>query len=168
MLISEETSKALDLLYNQFFNLNALFDNAVSYMLNEWCMPNASEIIHHNLAHTFPVMADMVSEIKDNYDVKSVRTAIPAHDEEYEDLLDMTNTMYEYCANTYEMLKTASRVAMNNGDLNVLSDLVEFTSKFNKIMGQVITLKGKAEQMPNEFDKFDRHIDKWKIVGLEV
>ena len=30
MLISEETSKALDILYNQFFNLNALYDNAVS------------------------------------------------------------------------------------------------------------------------------------------
>ena len=167
MLISEETSKALDLLYNQFFNLNSLYDNAVSYMLNEWCMPNASNIIHHNLAHTFPVMADMISEIKDNYDVKSIRVAIPNHDEEYEDLLDMTNTMYEYCANTYIMLKTASKVAMDNGDLNVLSDLVDFTSKFNKIMGQVITLKGKAEQI-TDFDKFDRHIDKWGIVGLGV
>ena len=67
---------------------------------------------------------------------------------------------------TYEMIKVASRVAMDNSDLNVLCDLVDFTSKFNKIMGQVITLKGKAEQMPNEFDKFDRHIDKWGIVGL--
>ena len=34
MLMNQETSKALDVLYNQFFNLNALFDNAVSYMLN--------------------------------------------------------------------------------------------------------------------------------------
>ena len=34
-------------------------------------------------------------------------------------------------------------------------------------MGQVITLKGKAEQI-TDFDKFDRHIDKWGIVGLGV
>ena len=167
MLISEETSKALDLLYNQFFNLNSVYDNAVSFMLNEWCMPNASEIIHKNLAHTFPVMADMISEIKDNYDEKSIRTAVPTHDEEYSTLSEMMDNLYVYCANTYEMIKMASKVAMDNGDLNVLSDLVGFTSTFNKIMGQVITLKGKAEQI-TDFDKFDRHIDKWGIVGLGV
>ena len=167
MLISEETSKALDLLYNQFFNLNSVYDNAVSFMLNEWCMPNASEIIHKNLAHTFPVMADMISEIKDNYDEKSIRTSVPTHDENYSSRSEMMDNLYIYCANTYEMIKMASKVAMDNGDLNVLSDLVDFTSKFNKIMGQVITLKGKAEQI-SDFDKFDRHIDKWGIVGLGV
>ena len=65
----------------------------------------------------------------------------------------MMDNLYTYCANTYEMIKMASKVAMDNGDLNVLSDLVDFTSKFNKIMGQVITLKGKAEQI-SDFDKF--------------
>ena len=167
MLISEETSKALDLLYNQFFNLNSVYDNAVSFMLNEWCMPNASEIIHKNLAHTFPVMADMISEIKDNYDEKSIRTAVPSHNESYTTLSEMMDNLYMYCANTYEMIKMASKVAMDNSDLNVLCDLVSFTSTFNKIMGQVITLKGKAEQI-TDFDKFDRHIDKWGIVGLGV
>ena len=165
MLISEETSKALDLLYNQFFNLNSVYDNAVSYMLNEWCMPHASEVIHKNLAHAFPVMADMISEIKDNYDEKSVRTTVPTHDETYDSLYDMMNNLYSYCANTYEMMKITSKIAMDNGDLNVLADLVEFTSTFNKIMGQVITLKGKSEQI-NDYDKFDRHIDTWGIIGL--
>lgn len=166
MLINKATSDALDVLYNQFFNLNALFDNAVSYMLNEWCMPNASNIIHHNLAHGFPIMADMISEIKDNYDERSIRTEIPRHDEEYEDLSDMMNTLYEYCDKTYQLLKEVSRIAMDNNDLNVLCDLVNFTNLFNKIMGQVITLQNKAEQMPTEYDRFDRHIDKWGIVGI--
>jgi hypothetical protein len=65
------------------------------------------------------------------------------------------------------MLKQASRIAMGNNDLNVLCDLVSFTNVFNKVIGQIVTLKNKAEQMPTEFDKFDRHIDKWGIVGLE-
>lgn len=168
MLISEETSKALDVLYNQFFNLNAVYDNAVSYMLNVWCMPNASEIIHKNLAHAFPVMADMISEIKDNYDVRSIRTEISRHDEEYEDLSDMMNTLYDYCESVYKILQQTSRIAMDNNDLNVLCDLVQFTNTFNKIIGQVITLQNKAEQMPTEYDRFDRHIDKWGIVGLGV
>ena len=68
MYISKETCKDLDTLYGQFFNLNSLFDRAVSVMLNDWAMVQASDIIHHRLAHLFPLMADMVSEIKDNYD----------------------------------------------------------------------------------------------------
>ena len=111
-------------------------------------------------------MADMISEIKDNYDERSIRTEIPRHDEEYEDLSDMMNTLYEYCDKTYQLLKEVSRIAMDNNDLNVLCDLVSFTSLFNKIMGQVITLQNKAEQMPTEYDRFDRHIDKWGIVGI--
>ena len=112
MLINKATSDALDVLYNQFFNLNALFDNAVSYMLNEWCMPNASNIIHHNLAHGFPIMADMISEIKDNYDERSIRMELPRHDEEYSDLSDMMNTLYEYCAKTFKsLLSIAIRLA---------------------------------------------------------
>jgi hypothetical protein len=55
---------------------------------------------------------------------------------------------------------------MDNNDLNVLCDLVSFTNTFNKVIGQVITLQNKAEQMPTEYDKFDRHIDKWGIVGI--
>ena len=166
MLLSQETSKALDLLYNKFFDLNSLFDNAVSYMLNVWCMPNASNTIHINLAHTFPVMADKISEIKDNYDERSTRMALEAHDEEYENLMDMMSMLYDSCANAYDMLKATFNIAMEHNDVNAVCDLADFQRDFNKIIGQVQTLKNKAEQMPMEYDKFDRHIDKWGIVGL--
>ena len=36
------------------------------------------------------------------------------------------------------------------------------------LVPRITLLKNKAEQMPNEYDKFDRHIDKWGIVGLGV
>ena len=64
MSISMKTSESLDLLVGKAFDLNRSFDRAVSIMQNKWCMPNASETIHINLAHTFPVMADKISEIK--------------------------------------------------------------------------------------------------------
>ena len=41
MYISKETCKDLDTLYGQFFNLNSLFDRAVSFMLNDWAMVQA-------------------------------------------------------------------------------------------------------------------------------
>ena len=51
MSISIKTSEALDLLVGKAFDLNRSFDRAVSIMQNKWCMPNAANIIHHNLAH---------------------------------------------------------------------------------------------------------------------
>ena len=91
---------------------------------------------------------------------------MPKHDETYTDLLDMMNNLLEYCENTYEMLRQVEQVAMEHGDFNVVAELVTFTNTFNKIIGQIITLQNKAKQMPTEYDKFDRHIDKWGIVGL--
>ena len=105
--------------------------------------------------------------VKDNYDERSIRMELPKHDEEYSDLVQMMNNLLGYCEDTYAMLQQVGQVAMSNNDFNVVCDLVGFTNKFNKIIGLVVTLKNKAEQMPTEYDKFDRHIDKWGIVGLE-
>lgn len=166
MLISEKTSKDLDILYSQFFNLNSLFDNACSFMLNEWAMVKASDIIHHNLAHIFPIFADMVSEIKDDYDMRSVRLEVPAHTENYGNLKDMTANLLNECALLYQMIKLAYTTSVNEGDFNVQVGLIDIMKKYNKILGQVITLDNKAQQLGENYDMFDAHIENWGIVGL--
>lgn len=168
MLINEQTSKDLDTLYGQFFNLNSLFDNAVSYMLNVWAMPQASGIIHANLAHLFPLMADKVSEIKDNYNVRSVRPVVPEHSESYKNLVDMFDALLDECSATYEMIKLVDKGAMNHGDLNVHADLMFILNDFNKVIGQVMTLADKAHQLVDKFDTFDSRITKWGIDGLSI
>ena len=35
-------------------------------------------------------------------------------------------------------------------------------------MGQIYTLRDKAEQMPRDFDTYDAHINRWGIVGLDL
>lgn len=165
MYISKETCKDLDTLYGQFFNLNSLFDRAVSVMLNDWAMVQASDIIHHRLAHLFPLMADMVSEIKDNYDESSVRPEVEAHTETYSGLADMFDRLLDECMATYDMIKLVNKGALERGDLNVHAELMELVRSYNKIIGQVLTLNNKAHQI-DSFDTFDAHIDDWGIVGL--
>ena len=72
MNFSQKTSEALDLLVGKAFDLNRSFDRAVSIMQNKWCMPHASDIIHHNLAHLFPLLADIISGFKDSWNVPTV------------------------------------------------------------------------------------------------
>lgn len=165
MLISKKTSDSLDILYGQFFNLNSLLDNVVSFMLNEWAMVQASEICHKNLAHSMPVLADDLSEIKDNYDIRSIRTEVPKHNETFVDLQQMFDFVYSEFEATYKMIVLTTKVAFDEGDINVYADLMAFVSKFNKVFGQILTLKNKAEQ-GLDFDTFDDRIKNWGIVGL--
>ena len=58
-------------------------------------MVQASDIIHHKLAHLFPLMADMVSEIKDDFDESSVRPEVIPHTEVYDGLADMFDRLLE-------------------------------------------------------------------------
>jgi hypothetical protein len=165
MYISKETCKDLDILYGQFFNLNSLFDRAVSVMLNDWAMVQASDIIHHKLAHLFPLMADTVSEIKDNYDESSVRPEVEAHTEIYDGLADMFDRLLDECMATYEMIKLVNKGALERGDINVHAELMELVRSYNKIIGQMLTLQNKAHQIKS-FDTFDDRIVNWGIVGL--
>jgi hypothetical protein len=165
MYISKETCKDLDTLYGQFFNLNSLFDRAVSVMLNDWAMVQASDIIHHKLAHLFPLMADMVSEIKDNYDESSVRLEVEAHTETYNGLAEMFDRLLDECIATYEMIRLVNKGALERDDINVHADLMELMRSYNKIIGQMLTLQNKAHQIES-FDTFDDRIVNWGIVGL--
>ena len=165
MFISKETCKDLDTLYGQFFNLNSLFDRAVSVMLNDWAMVQASDIIHHNLAHLFPLMADTISEIKDNYDESSVRPALEAHTETYDSLADMFDRLLDECIATYDMIKLVNKGALERDDFNVHVELTSLMRSFNKIIGQMLTLNNKAHQIQS-FDTFDFRIKDWGIVGL--
>ncbi|MGL5767094.1 MAG: hypothetical protein ACRCX8_15775 [Sarcina sp.] len=166
MYLSQATSEALDELTGAFFDLNRSFDRAVSIMTNKWCMPNASDIVHHKLAHLFPLMADDITAIKDRYNLSSVYPETHRDDRDYTDLADMFETLLGEYGEVYEMIKMVNSLAHTHGDLNVHADLVKVTQDYNVVMEQVITLRDKAVQMPTCYDTFDRHISSWKIDGL--
>ena len=129
-------------------------------------MVQASDIIHHKLAHLFPLMADMVSEIKDNYDESSVRPELQAHTETYDNLAEMFDRLLDECVATYDMIRLVNKCALEHNDFNVHVELTALMRSFNKIIGQMLTLNNKAHQI-EDFDTFDFRIKDWGIVGLE-
>ena len=112
MLISQETSEALDILVGKMFDLNRSFDRAVSWMQNVFSMPQASDIVHHNLAHLFPLLADSLTEIKDRYNIPSVYPETHKDDREYENLFVMFTTLLKECSDGYEMIVKVEDIRM--------------------------------------------------------
>ncbi len=166
MLISEQTSLALDELVGVYFDLNRTFDRAVSVMTNTWAMPNAANTIHHNLAHLFPLLADKVTEIKDKYNLTSVYPDTHKDARTYTNLEDMMSTLLKESADAYETIKMINKISEEQGDFMVHAALIDIMNWHSVVMGQVITLHDKAQQMPTEFDEYDRHIDSWGIDGI--
>lgn len=167
MLINLETSEALDILYGSFFQLNALLDRVQSVLNNDFTMPNASKYIH-NLAHNCNGLADVVSEIKDNYNLSSIRPEVHKDDRNYSNLSDMFSTVLKEFSEVYEIMNKVVDIAIAHRDRNVTSDMYRLFRKYNIIMGQVNTLNDKAQQMPTDFDKFDFNISKWGIKGVKL
>lgn len=167
MLINLETSEALDILYGSFFQLNALLDRVQSVLNNDFTMPNASKYIH-NLAHNCNGLADVVSEIKDNYNLSSIRPEVHKDDRNYSNLADMFSTVLKEFSEVYEIMNKVVDIAIAHRDRNVTSDMYRLFRKYNIIMGQVNTLNDKAQQMPTDFDKFDFNISKWGIKGVKL
>lgn len=163
MLMSKETSEALDILYGEFFNCNSLLDNCQSIMQNVWTMPQASDILHHQYAHPVTQLADFISAIKDNYNLRSIRTEVPRHAEDYDDLLDMMEHVLEEFTNIYKMINLTIQVAHEHGDYNAYSDLLDFLTLYNKIYGNVVTLRDKAQQLPKDYVRYDRYITSWHV-----
>lgn len=168
MYLSNKTSEALDEIVGGFFSLNRSFDRAVSVMQNKWAMPQAADIVHNNLAHLFPLLGDVVSSFKDNWNVDTIYPETHRDARDYKDLSDMMSTLERECGEVYQMIKLTYQVAKDEGDINACAMLFGLVEKMTKVMGQVLTLKDKAEQMPIEYDKYDAHIDDWGIVGLEL
>ena len=168
MSISIKTSEALDLLVGKAFDLNRSFDRAVSIMQNKWCMPNAANIIHHNLAHLFPLLADLISGFKDSWNLTTVYLETHKDDRDYANLLNMMTVLLEEVLDYYEMIKMVYKIAEEEGDLNAMTMLVDFMNKLTIVVSQVYTLKDKAEQMPTDLDTFDNHISQWGINGVEL
>lgn len=167
MRLSDKTSQALDILVGQYFSLNRVFDRAVSWMEVEFAMPNAANIIHHKLAHLWPLMADTVSDFKHQWNVTTVYPATQAASQGYENLEDMTDHLLNNTLFVYDVIKQTYQIAKEEGDFNANAMLQKLMQDMNKVVAQIILLNDKAKQMSTAYDEYDRHIDSWGIVGLE-
>lgn len=168
MMLSDKTSEALDILLGACFSLNRSVDRMVSILQNTFSMPQAAEIIHHNHAHLWPLIADLISTFKDQYNVPTFYPETHADGRNYQNLSDMMETYLSEVSDLYEMVKMTYRVAKENDDLNACAFLMSFTRILTIMMGQVITLRDKAVQMPTDYDSYDRHISSWGIDGVDL
>lgn len=166
--LSDKTSEALDILLGKCFDMNRSVDRMVSVMQNVFSMPQAADIIHHKHAHLWPLIADLISDFKDQYNVLTYYPETHGDGRTYQNLSDMMETYLKEVSDLYEMSKMTYGVAKDNMDLNSCAFLIKFIRIISIVIGQVYTLRDKAVQMPTDFDSYDAHIEDWGIEGVDL
>jgi len=166
MLISNETNTLLNLLVQQGFILNRLWDRGLSILNINFAMNNFEKIFHGGLAHKFPVdWSDTISEIQSKYNIVTEYLETPTDVSVYSEPLEFFNKNLEYHKKTYNILCDAIKIAGETNDLNVQAELIEFMKIFNKFMNQAILLVDKSKSFKDDYAMFDSMADKFYIIG---
>ena len=95
-LISDRMESALTGLYGLCFTGNSICDNIVTQLGVKFVMPRTSDIIHYELAHEFPVIADDIAEYAAARNSYLHRPAVAAHMEEYDNLTSMFASLLDF------------------------------------------------------------------------
>lgn len=165
MLINERTIKEINLVSQQCFWLNRVVDRAVSVLGVKFGMPITSKILHQGLAHKYPLLADSVNEILDMYNELVDYLDTPADTRDYEDIVELFQTILDENIKLYDMTRSAIFVSRETRDVNVETHLLDFLEDVNEYIAQTITLRDKAVSLKDNVEMYELLIDKIFILS---
>ena len=167
-LLTLEIKSLLEDIISHCFYSNRIIDRMCSVISVKFVMPNTSNMIHHKLAHLYPLLADEISDYMDSRDCTTIYGATIAGDQNYDDYIECFRIMLEINLNLESLIKNAIIAAQTNGDYSTKVYLENFLLKIIPITRDVMTLLDKAE-MYGDSDlnsmQFDHDLSKFNVFG---
>ena len=165
MNVQQSTIDSIYGLIKQCFVMNRKLDRMVSVMgVNFACNYSANKC-HLGIAHYYPNLSDQIGERcleRYNIDIKYGET--PSGKEDYLSVADIIQTMEDKVVEFQNMYMGAMKVAFENNDLQVYSDLSDLLVDYNKIVEQVILLNDKIKAYGSNVMGFDHDIDTFWVL----
>lgn len=166
MIVSLDTIQAVTELIKRCFDENRAFDRMVSVLGVDFACNNAAELIHKNIAHAFPALADDISaKCLERYNVSVKYGETPAAEEDYSGVEELIAKMRDRSLDFQIALMGACKVAWENNDIHVYSDLIEILRGYNDIVEQLILLYDKIKAYGDNVMAFDHDIAMFWIMG---
>ena len=160
MNVSDNTIRAIHELNGKCFAMNRYWDAAVSILGVTYVCQNASKLIHENIAHWYPHVADLINErCLENFNIVAYYPATPAGDVAFENLQDMMEQMPEKTITFQNEFMAVRNIAMDNNDLLVVVELDRILLMLNEQVAQMLLIKDKADQYQMDYKAFDKDFD---------
>lgn len=167
MIVSEETQNALMEIIQQCFVENRKLDRMVSVLAVDFVCPNISKKIHHQIAHYFPQLSDLIGEkCLERYNISVLYGSTPDGKEDYATASVLIEAMEKRIVDFQIMLMGVCKIAQDNNDIHIYSDLMDLMRDYNQIVEQAILLTDKVHQYgENRICSFDHDVDTFWILG---
>lgn len=167
-LISKEMKVSLEKIISHCFYNNRILDRMCSILSVTFVMPITSNILHHNLAHLYPLLADDISDYMDSRDCTTIYGETPIGDQEYDTVLDCFNKILEINLRLESLIKESIVLAQSINDYSTKVYLERFLLKILPITKDILLLIDKAEMYGNSdmsLMKLDHDIVSFDIFG---
>ena len=167
MIVSQMTQNALMEIIQQCFIENRKLDRMVSVLGVDFVCPNISKRIHQKIAHYFPQLSDLIGEkCLERYNVSVLYGDTPDGKEGFASVTQLIEEMEKRIVDFQIMLMGVCKIAQENNDIHVYSDLMDLMRNYNNIVEQVILLTDKVHQYGEDrICSFDHDVDTFWILG---
>ena len=152
MLISNEIKMELDRLGQKFF------------WMNKKLVRMKSVLVHHQLAHSYPLLADQVNDIEENFNYDVNYLGVEGANEDYEDVDELINQLYEWTLETNDFLQKVKLDARDAGNHNVYDLLTPLSREYSKYVANAILLVDKKKQYGNHLYDMDAQAQDWWVL----
>ena len=167
MLVSQITIDNVNALIKRFFQHNRTWDNFLGFANVEWALSHFEGVFHHGLAHLYPLLADVCSEMLLQFNIVPQYGTTEADFRTFNDLDEFFLVNLEEHKETYKLLIKTKEDAQINGDINIVEEINKLIRMFNKFISQAILLLDKAEVYGDNLWAFDADADKFYILDNE-
>ena len=165
MNVSQQTIDALYEVINQCFQFNRFCDSLVSVLGVKFAMNNSSDKIHHSICHYTPSLSDSIGETcLERYNIIVEYGETRRERSNYTSVIEIISTLETRLIEFQNMYIGAMKIAFDNNDLHIYSELSKNIEDLSKIVGQSILLKDKIGFYGDDVMSFDHDIDKFWIL----
>lgn len=164
MIVSKETQSAVMELIGECFKMNRRLDRMVSVLGVKFAYNNTANLVHHGIAHYYPVLADGIGEkCLERYNIPVVYAPTPAGDKEYNTVQEIIQELENINIEFQTLMMGCCKIAFENNDIHVYVDLLDMLEDVNEIVEQAILLNDKMKYYNGEI-AYDHNIHKFWIL----
>lgn len=160
MIVSKPTQDALMEIIKMCFIENRHLDRLVSVLGVKFACNNSADLIHHGIAHYFPALSDNIGELcLERYNIPVEYGATPSAFENYSSVTEIISTLENRIIDFQTAFMGVCKIAFENNDIHVFTDLQHLLEDYNKVVEQVILLQDKiAIYGEDKIASYDAHI----------
>ena len=162
--MTDEMNESINVLMQTLFGANAIADNVVYQLENIYAMPHASDIVHHNYAHLFPIIADDVNKIQILRDTRGTRKPVIGSENQYGSVLECFEALIGAVQSVESAFCDSLDLTEELDDKVVRIHLENVYISTVPLTKQALVWRAKAEQYAGDYRLLDADFEKTLVI----